>query len=104
VTGGTGDTTLTRTATDTGPTDIVLDYGQDIGGVPSFTVKAASGSPTMEAGYSEAAEYVAPGGDGGSPSLGDDGDPSRADDYPVTAPVSSPTATTRAASATRRSR
>jgi alpha-L-rhamnosidase len=81
-----GDTTLTRTATDTRPTDIVLDYGQDIGGVPSFTVKAASGSPTMEAGYSEAAEYVAPGGDGGSPSIGDDGDPSRADSYTVAGP------------------
>ena len=84
--GGRGDTTLIRTATDTGPTDIVLDYGRDIGGVPSFTVKAATGSPTMEAGYSEAAQYIAPGGDGGSPSLGDDGDPSRADDYPVTGP------------------
>jgi alpha-L-rhamnosidase len=83
---GSGDTTLTRTAADTGPTDIVLDYGQDIGGVPSFTVKAASGSPTMEAGYSEAEEYIAPGGDGGSPSIGDDGDPSRADDYTVTGP------------------
>jgi alpha-L-rhamnosidase len=86
VSGGSGDTTLTRTPADTGPTDIVLDYGQDIGGVPSFTVKAASGSPTMEAGYSEAEEYIAPGGDGGSPSIGDDGDPSRADDYTVTGP------------------
>jgi alpha-L-rhamnosidase len=86
VSGGRGDTTLTRTASDTGPTDIVLDYGRDIGGVPSFTVKAASGDPTMEAGYSEAEEYVAPGGDGGSPSLGDDGDPSRADDYTVSGP------------------
>ena len=61
VAGGHGDTTLTRSAGDTGQTDIVLDYGRDIGGVPSFTVAAASGSPTMQAGYSEAAEYIAPG-------------------------------------------
>jgi hypothetical protein len=34
VAGGHGDTTLTRSASDTGQTDIVLDYGRDIGGVP----------------------------------------------------------------------
>ena len=62
VAGGHGDTTLTRSAGDTGPTDIVLDYGRDVGGVPSFNVAAASGAPTMEAGYSEAAESIAPGG------------------------------------------
>jgi alpha-L-rhamnosidase len=86
VAGGHGDTTLTRSAGDTGQTDIVLDYGRDVGGVPSFTVAAASGSPTMEAGYSEAAEYVAPGGDGGTPVIGANGDPSRADSYTVSRP------------------
>ena len=86
VAGGHGDTTLTRSASDTGQTDIVLDYGRDIGGVPSFTVAAASGSPTMEAGYSEAAEYIAPGGDGGTPTIGANGDPSRADSYTVSGP------------------
>src|SRR5580700_2998697 len=70
VAGGHGDTTLTRSAGETGQTDIVLDYGRDVGGVPSFTVAAASGSPTMEAGYSEAAEFIAPGGDGGTPTIG----------------------------------
>jgi alpha-L-rhamnosidase len=86
VAGGRGDTTLTRSAGDTGPTDIVLDYGRDIGGIPSFTVAAASGSPTMEAGYSEAAEFIAPGGDGGTPTIGANGDPSRADSYTVSGP------------------
>ncbi|MGH3067498.1 MAG: GH116 family glycosyl hydrolase [Streptosporangiaceae bacterium] len=64
----------------------MLDYGRDIGGVPSFTVAAASGSPTMEAGYSEAAEYIAPGGDGGTPAIGANGDPGRADSYTVSGP------------------
>ena len=73
VAGGHGGTTLTRSASDTGPTDIVLDYGRDVGGVPSFRVAAASGSPTMEAGYSEAAQYIAPGGDGGTPTIGANG-------------------------------
>ena len=86
VAGGHGDTTLTRSATDTGPTDIVLDYGRDIGGIPSFTVAAAAGSPTMEAGYSEAQQYIAADGDGGAPALGADGDPSRADSYTVSGP------------------
>ena len=86
VAGGHGDTTLTRSASDTGQTDIVLDYGRDIGGVPSFTVAAASGSPTVEAGYSEAAEFIAPGGDGGTPTIGANGDPSRADSYTVSGP------------------
>jgi alpha-L-rhamnosidase len=86
VAGGRGDTTLTRSAGDTGQTDIVLDYGRDIGGIPSFTVAAASGSPTMEAGYSEAAEFIAPGGDGGTPTIGANGDPSRADSYTVSGP------------------
>ena len=38
VAGGHGDTTLTRAAGDTGQTGIVLDYGRDVGGIPSFTV------------------------------------------------------------------
>jgi alpha-L-rhamnosidase len=86
VAGGQGDTILTRSATDTGPTDIVLDYGRDIGGIPSFTVAAASGSPTMEAGYSEAKQYIAADGDGGAPAIGTNGDPSRADSYTVSGP------------------
>lgn len=86
VAGGHGDTTLSRSAADTGPTDVVLDYGHDVGGIPSFTAAAASGSPTMEAGYSEAAEYIAPGGDGGTPTIGANGDPSRSDSYTVSGP------------------
>jgi alpha-L-rhamnosidase len=76
--------TLTRTATDTGPTDIVLDYGQDVGGLPEFTVSSETGSPTLQAGYSEAFEFLTPDGDGGTP-FGS-GDPSRYDAYTVTGP------------------
>jgi alpha-L-rhamnosidase len=40
----------------------------------------------MQAGYSEAAEFIAPGGDGGTPTIGANGDPSRADSYTVSGP------------------
>jgi alpha-L-rhamnosidase len=76
--------TLTRTAADTGPTDIVLDYGQDVGGRPEFTVSAETGSPTLQAGYSEALSFLTPTGDGGNP-FGS-GDPSRSDTYTVSGP------------------
>jgi alpha-L-rhamnosidase len=82
--GSGGVATLTRTASDTSPTDIVLDYGTDIGGLPEFTVSAESGSPTLEAGYSEALAFLTPTGDGGTP-FGS-GDPNRSDSYTVTGP------------------
>jgi alpha-L-rhamnosidase len=82
--GGGQVATLTRTASDTGATDIVLDYGKDIGGLPEFTVSAESGSPTLEAGYSEALEFLTPTGDGGDP-FGS-GDPERYDTYTVSGP------------------
>lgn len=76
--------TLTRTAADTGPTDIILDYGKDIGGLPEFTVSAETGSPTLRAGYSEALQFLTPSGDGGNP-FGS-GDPGRSDSYTISAP------------------
>jgi alpha-L-rhamnosidase len=82
---GSGQTaTLTRTAGETGLTDVILDYGKDIGGLPKFTVTAETGSPTLLAGYSEAREFLTPTGDGGTP-FGS-GDPSRSDSYTVTGP------------------
>ncbi|HSZ29433.1 MAG TPA: family 16 glycoside hydrolase, partial [Pseudonocardiaceae bacterium] len=76
--------TLTRTSGETGPTDIVLDYGKDVGGLPEFTVSAETGSPTLEAGYSEALSFLTPTGDGGNP-FGS-GDPNRYDTYTVSGP------------------
>ncbi len=76
--------TLTRTAADTGPTDIVLDYGKDVGGLPEFTVSSETGTPTLQAGYSEALSFLTPTGDGGNP-FGS-GDPVRYDTYTVSGP------------------
>jgi alpha-L-rhamnosidase len=81
---GSGATTLTRTATATGPTDIVLDYGKDIGGIPQFTVTKVSGAPTLMAGYSETLALLTPTGDTGTPA--GNGDPHRYDSYTVSAP------------------
>jgi len=58
--------TLTRTANDTGPTNIVLDYGIDVGGLPTFEVTAATGSPQLRASYSESLAYLTIDGDKGA--------------------------------------
>jgi alpha-L-rhamnosidase len=83
VCGGSGGATLTLTTGGATPT-VVLDYGKEVGGVPYFTVTAASGSPVLQAGYSEGKQYEGPTGDGSTPWA--EGDPSRADKYTVTAP------------------
>lgn len=79
--GGSGSATLTMTSGGASPT-IVLDYGQEVGGVPYFDVSAESGSPTLEAGYSEGLNYLSATGDGATPWA--EGDTSRADTYTVT--------------------
>jgi len=56
-------TKLTRTANDSIPTNIVLDYGIDVGGLPIFEVTAASGSPHLRASYSESLPYITLEGD-----------------------------------------
>jgi alpha-L-rhamnosidase len=58
--------TLTRTANDSGPTNIVLDYGIDVGGLPTIDVTAASGSPQLRASYSESLPYLTLDGDKGA--------------------------------------
>jgi alpha-L-rhamnosidase len=81
VCGGSGGATLTLASGGSTPT-IVLDYGKDVGGIPYFSVSAASGSPTLQAGYSENAQYVSATGDGSVPWA--EGDGKRYDDYTVT--------------------
>jgi alpha-L-rhamnosidase len=81
--GGSGSATLSMTSVGTAPV-IVLDYGKDTGGIPYFTVSAASGSPVLQASYSEGANYLSATGDGGTP--WGDGDPHRYDDYTVAGP------------------
>jgi alpha-L-rhamnosidase len=79
--GGSADATLTYVSGGTAPT-IVYDYGKEVGGVPYFYVSSESGSPTLQAGYSESSLYIGPTGDGTSPWA--EGDPQRYDDYTVT--------------------
>lgn len=68
----------------TGPASIILDYGHEVGGFPTFDVQSASGSPTLEAGYSETKTQISPTGDGVTPWAS--GDPNRYDTYTVTGP------------------
>jgi alpha-L-rhamnosidase len=57
-----GPTTLTMSLGGPEPT-LLLDYGQDVGGLPYFTVSAASGLPILQAGFSEAERFAGPTGD-----------------------------------------
>lgn len=57
-----GPTTLTMAAGGPAPS-VLLDYGKDVGGLPYFDITAASGAPTLRAGYSEAQEFASPTGD-----------------------------------------
>jgi len=81
VTPGNGSSaTLTRTANESNPTNIVLDYGIDVGGLPTIDVAAASGSPRLRASSSESLPYLTVDGDHG-PSHS--ADPHRYDEYTV---------------------
>ncbi|HEX4221199.1 MAG TPA: alpha-L-rhamnosidase C-terminal domain-containing protein [Pseudonocardiaceae bacterium] len=77
-----GSTTITATPGGTAPT-VVLDYGQDVGGVPEFGISAETGTPTMQVGYAEASRFLTPNGDGGRPF--ESGDSARGDSYPISA-------------------
>ena len=55
VCGGSGGATLTMTSGGATPT-IVLDYGQEVGGLPYFGVSAESGSPVLRAGVQRGTE------------------------------------------------
>jgi alpha-L-rhamnosidase len=86
-----GYTTLTMVAGGTAPL-VVLDYGRDVGGIPVFEVSSVSGTPKLQAFYSESQQYLLPAGDGNSAAgvsfVGDfgAGDLARADTYPVNGP------------------
>jgi alpha-L-rhamnosidase len=80
--GGAGGTTLTHASGGATPT-IVLDYGKEVGGVPYFDVSAESGSPTLQAAYSESKTYISATGEPQAPWA--EGDGHRYDDYTVTA-------------------
>lgn len=64
---------------------IVLDYGKDVGGVPYFVVRSATGLPTLQATYSEGMQYLGDQGDN-SPSLSAAGDQARVDSLIVNGP------------------
>jgi alpha-L-rhamnosidase len=66
-----------------GSASLVLDYGHEVGGYPTFDVSAVSGSPTLQAGYSETRTQLSATGDGVSPWAS--GDPKRYDTYTVQA-------------------
>lgn len=83
VCGGSGGATLTLAQGGATPT-VVLDYGKVIGGVPYFDVSAESGSPTLQAGYSQNRRYLTATGDTAVPWA--EGDPARHDAYTVSAP------------------
>ncbi|MFC1408629.1 alpha-L-rhamnosidase C-terminal domain-containing protein [Streptacidiphilus sp. N1-12] len=83
VCGGSGTATLSLVSGGAAPS-IVLDYGRNVGGVPYFSVQSESGSPTLQAGYSQSKGYLTPTGDAATPWA--EGDPARHDAYPVSAP------------------
>ncbi|MEV6636485.1 alpha-L-rhamnosidase C-terminal domain-containing protein [Actinoplanes sp. NPDC051470] len=67
-----------------GGASIILDYGHEVGGFPTFDVSAVSGSPTLQAGYSETRTQIGPRGDGVPPWAS--GDPNRYNIYQVSRP------------------
>jgi alpha-L-rhamnosidase len=86
-----GDAILSWSGQGSAP-QIILDYGRDVGGLPFFEVSAVSGTPKLQAIYSESSQYLLPAGDGNSPAgvsfVGDcgAGDLARVDTYPVNRP------------------
>ena len=64
---------------------IVLDYGKDVGGVPSVDVRAQTGAPTLRFAFSEGLSDLGPTGDNAVPSTLSAAQ-SRFDDIKVTGP------------------
>jgi alpha-L-rhamnosidase len=80
-----GYTTLSWGGTGTAP-QVILDYGHDVAGLPVFDVAAVSGTPKLQAIYSESQQYLLPEGDGAPSFPNAPGDPSRVDTYAVSGP------------------
>jgi alpha-L-rhamnosidase len=68
VEGRAGYTTLTWEGEGVAP-QVVLDYGRDVGGIPVFEVISVSGTPQLQAVYSEALPYLLPDGDAAAPGV-----------------------------------
>ena len=66
VSGRQGDATLTMEDGGSAPM-VILDYGRVVGGLPIFEVSAVSGTPELQAIYSEAEQWLLPTGDGSYP-------------------------------------
>ncbi len=64
---------------------MVVDYGEDVSGVPALEVRAKTGAPTLRVAYSEGLPYLEPTGDGGGP-LSATAAPTRFTDYEVAGP------------------
>ena len=64
------------------PPVIVVDYGEDVGGIPYFVVRTETGAPVLSATYSEGLQYTGPQGDD-TASASPAGDTSRANDLVV---------------------
>ena len=63
-----GYATLTMVQGSPAP-QIILDYGRDVGGLPVFEVTSVSGTPKLQAIYSEAQQYLLPDGDAAAPGV-----------------------------------
>ena len=81
---GQGQVTLTDRAGGPVPA-LVVDYGEDVGGIPFFDVESVRGTPSLTAAYSEGRHYLSPQGDQ-APSASPAGDDSRADTLIVAYP------------------
>ena len=68
----------------TGPASILLDYGYNVGGYPTFDVSDVEGTVTLQSGYSETRGQVSATGDGVPPWAS--GDRNRFNTYKVTQP------------------
>ena len=63
-----GYATLTMVQGSPAP-QIILDYGRDVGGLPVFEVTSISGTPKLQAIYSESRQYLLPDGDAAAPGV-----------------------------------
>jgi alpha-L-rhamnosidase len=63
-----GYATLTMVQGSPAP-QIILDYGRDVGGLPVFEVTSISGTPKLQAVYSESQQYLLPDGDAAAPGV-----------------------------------
>jgi alpha-L-rhamnosidase len=86
-----GRATLTLTPGGRSPV-IVVDYGQDVSGIPYFVVQSESGTPLLHSAYSEGLQYLGPRGDQTSPNS-PTGDSNRFDDLIVDTPATLTTGT-----------